>query len=285
MPDYDRCQGGEELRGQGSTSFNEEVNFSTTATGSAPPEPIVLTSSIRPLTTAAGGLAPVWWLGQTASPGSFAELKSPVYPIDQANRFAISFPFVRDQGDTWLGGGTVLFKVPIVFQDNGSIFGHLPSAGAYSTLYPPVAILEGGYDIRTGRLKSVFSARPGAPSGVPAGERKEDLYPSNNYSFTEIIQNIGSAVADRQTAYMSPSPDISGGADWVWHSSGIDGLEPVFKMIDLNAVDSQSQASFYSGIAFGVAGSAVFALVAEIPDDRKRKSSISGSQNRRNLSG
>lgn len=153
----------------------------------------------------------------------------------------------------------------------------LPSVGAYSYLYLPVPILVGGYDPRTGQLKNVF---PGGSTGIPAGERTEDFYPPNQPSYTEVIQHIVPALSNRQTAYMNPSADSANDADYAWHSNTIDGLEPTFEAIDLNAADSHTQAAFYAGIAFGVAGSAVIALIQEIPAERKRKSSTSGAQNR-----
>ncbi|HKA55881.1 MAG TPA: hypothetical protein VKJ47_19690, partial [Candidatus Binatia bacterium] len=172
-----------------------------------------------------------------------------------------SFSLSPGQGNTWYG--SVFFtSVPIIFQDNGSTFGHLPSVAAYSYLFPPTPVLEGGYDARTGQLKNVFL---GGSSRVPSRERKVDFYPSNfQASYTEAIQQIVPALNDRQTAYMNPSTDSANDADYVWHSNSVDGMEPTFKAIDPNAADAQSQAAFYSGIAFGVAGAALIALVQEI---------------------
>ena len=167
--------------------------------------------------------------------------------------------------------GPVFFdSVPIIFQDNGSSFGHLPSVAAYSYLYPPVSVLEAGYDARTGHLKNVLL---GGSAGTSAGEREEGFYPSNSQaSYTEEIQQIAPVLSNRQTAYMSPSTDAANDADYVWHSNGIDGLEPTFKAIDLGAADSENQAAFYSGIAFGLAGAAVIALVQEIRGKREDES-------------
>jgi hypothetical protein len=265
-PDYDRY-GPVELDAQGVTDFHEEVEFTATYTGSVTPEAIIIASSIRPLTDADSPEGTV----------SVFQLKSATGSLAQADRYAAWFPLPRDQGNTW--SGSVFFNsVPIIFQDNGSTFGHLPSVGAYSYLYPPTSVLEGGYDAGTGQLENVAFA---TYSDTP-GENTEYFGPPNTQaSYSEVIQHIVPALSDRQIAYVNPSADNANDADYVWQSnSSIDGLEPTFKATDLDATDSQNQAAFYSGIAFGVAGAAVIALVQEIPEERKRKSSPSGAQNR-----
>jgi hypothetical protein len=270
-PNYDRY-GPVDLHAQGFTDFLENVAFTATYTGSGGPGSVIITSSIRPL---AGARDPIAQLG---SPASVVRLTDAVGTLAQADRFAAFFPLSTGQGNSW--SGTVSFdSVPIIFQDNGSVFGHLPSVAAYSYLYPPSAVLEGGYDAGTGQLKNVFLAGPS--SRVPVGERAEDFYaPNHQASYTEVVQQVVPALSNAQTAYMNPSVDSASDADYVWQSNGIDGLEPVFKMIDLSAADSQNQAAFYSGIAFGLAGAAVIALVQEIPSEgRKRKSSTSGARN------
>jgi hypothetical protein len=80
---------------------------------------------------------------------------------------------------------------------------------------------------------------------------------------------------------MNPSTDGANDADYDWQANNIDGLEPIFRTVDLGAGDAQSQAAFYAGIAFGVAGSAVIALVQEIPEARRtRTSRASGGRDR-----
>ena len=265
-PNYDRY-GPVELRAQGVTDFHEEVEFTATYAGSVTPEAIIITSSVRPLTGA----------NSPEGPDSVFQLKSAEGSLAQADKFAAWFPLPRDQGNTW--SGSIFFNsVPIIFQDNGSTFGHLPSVGAYSYLYPPTSVLQGRYNAGTGRLENVAFA---TYSGTPVGENTEYFGPPNTQaSYSEVIQHIVPALSDRQIAYMNPSADSANDADYIWQSnSSIDGLEPTFKAIDLDAADSQNQAAFYSGIAFGVAGAAVIALVQEIPEKRKRKSSTSGAQN------
>ncbi len=270
-PNYGRY-GPVELRAQGFSGFHEEVDITVTSTGPVAPDAIIITSSIRPTGVGVPGQV------LSARALSVAQLKSTKDPLAKADRFAVSVP-LSGSGDTW--SGAVFFNsVPIIYQDNGSTFGHLPSAGFYTYLYPPTSVLEGGYDKRTGKLKNIALWSPSTSSAIPPGERVASYGPSNYASFTERIEHILPAFSNRQMAYMSPPSDGGNHADYVWHSTGIDGLEPVFKAVDLNAADSQNQDAFYAGLAFGVAGAALIALVQEIPEERKRKS-ISGAQNRR----
>jgi hypothetical protein len=265
--DYDRY-GPVDLHAQGFTDFLENVSFTATYTGAGGPGAIIITSSIRPL---AGGIDSI---SDPGSPAAVVRLADTAGTLAQVNRFAAFFPLSTDQKNNWYG--TVSFgSVPIIFQDNGSVFGHLPSVAAYSYLYPPSAVLEGEFDAGTSQLEGVTLAGPS-----PARERAEDFYaPNSQASYTEVVQHIVPALDNTQTAYMNPPADSTSDADYMWQSNGIDGLEPVFKMIDLNAADSQNQAAFYSGIAFGLAGSTVIALVQEIPSEgRKRKSSTSGTR-------
>jgi hypothetical protein len=126
------------------------------------------------------------------------------------------------------------------------------------------------YEAQTGQLRNV--AIPDSYA-IPAGERTVDFYPPNSdASYAEVIQHLAPALSNMQISDMSPSPDSAGDADYTWHSNSIDGLEPTFQAIDLNAAGFQTQAAFYSGIAFGLAGAAVIALVQEIRGKREDES-------------
>lgn len=114
-------------------------------------------------------------------------------------------------------------------------------------------------------------------SGIPAGERTKSFgCPFNISHYTEVIDNMVPALKNEQIDYTIPSVDSGSDIDYIWHSNGISGLEPIFKATNLDAVDSQNQAAFISGIAFGVAGAAAIAVVQELPKDpshkRRRKS-------------
>jgi hypothetical protein len=193
---------------------------------------------------------------------------------------------------------TIYFdSVPVIFEDNGSAFGHLPSVGtlvdgvqvqgwptspgAAAMTYPPL-FME--YD-RTGkpRFATLDYAPPNArwaagadepdvsPWITTPGDRGEFFDVPSQISYTETVRNIAPVLAGQAVDYMAPATDNTNNNDYTWHSGT--SLEPVFKYTDPDATDSQSRAAFYSGIAFGVAGSALIALVQEIRDDRKSRSS------------
>lgn len=263
---YDRYISPIKLQAGGFTGFYEVVAVQADAAGSGGPGTIILTSSSRPLTGRAA--ADAGEIPPPSAPGRGTGHSGPIF------RFAVPVPLIKVQGNTWLG--SVAFgSVPIIFQDNGSIFGHLPSVGAYDYLRPPTDCLEAGYDRRTGQLKKVASGPFGV--GIPAGERTESFgCPYNISHYTEVIDNMVPALKDEQIDYTIPSVNSGGDIDYTWNSNGISGLEPIFKATNPDAVDSQNQAAFISGIAFGVAGAAAIAIIQELPKDpgfkRRRKS-------------
>jgi len=86
----------------------------------------------------------------------------------------------------------------------------------------------------------------------------------------ENLGNVGAELNSDQIVYMNPSTTASN-FNYTWESAACCDLEPVFKLTDPAAADSQSSAAFYSGIAFGVAGTAFIAAVQELREKRKRK--------------
>lgn len=272
---YDRY-GPVTLRSQGYTDFQEKIDFSATRTGNGPPGAIIIASSTRPLGAAHDSI-----YGSASTPGtvSVLQLKDANGALGKADKFAVWFTLSPGAGNSW--SGTAFFgPVPVIYQDKGSTFGHLPSVGAYSYLYPPSPVLAGEYDARTDQPSAVSL---GSFAKIPAGEREEDFYaPNFQASYSEDVQQIVPALGNTQTAYMNPSTDAANDADYEWQANNIDGLEPIFKAVDLGAGDAQSQAAFYSGIAFGVAGSALIAIAQEIPRQRRaRNERASGNQRQR----
>ena len=248
-PNYDRYTSPIELFAQGFTGFREMVKITA---GLGNPGTVILTSSTRPLASFAGEILPAVGRGTGRSATMF--------------RFAVQVPFIG-------GEGFVSFdSIPIIYQDNGSTFGHLPSVGAYDYLRPPTSCLEVGYDRRTGQLKNVASDLLGSSATIPAGERRESFgCPFNPSSYTEVIDHIVPWLKNEQIDYMSPPLNGASDVDYAWQSNSIDGLAPIFKATDPNAVDSQNQAAFISGIVFGVAGAAAIAIVQELPKESKRR--------------
>jgi hypothetical protein len=248
-PNYGKYTSPIGLPAQGFKGFHEVVKITT---GPGNPGTVILTSSTRPLAGFAGEKLPAVGRGTGQSGTIF--------------QFAVQVPL--RQGD-----GFVFFdSVPIINQDNGSTFGHLPSVGAYDYLRPPTPCLEVGYDRRTGKLKNVASDLLGSSAAIPAGERTESFgCPFNPSSYTEVIDHIVPVLKNEQIDYMNPALNGNSDVDYAWRSNSIDGLAPIFKATDPNAVDSQNQAAFISGIAFGVAGAAAIAIVQELPEVSKRR--------------
>ncbi len=262
---YDRY-GPVKLRPQGYTDFAERVDFTATQTGNGPPGAIIISASTRPQAAADDSV-----YGSSSVGGTVAVLpvKGGVQggDVGQADKYAVWFALSSDLGHSW--SGTALFDpVPLIYQDHGSTFGHLPSVGAYSYLYPPLAVLMGEYDTATGRPRAVSFS----PPKISAGEREEDFaVPNYQASYSEVVEQIVPALSNTETAYMNPATSSANDSDYEWQANSIDGLAPTFKAVDLGAGDAQSQAAFYSGIGFGVAGSALIALVQEIPAERRNR--------------
>jgi uncharacterized membrane protein len=255
------------LQPEGFTDFTEEVSVTASPARSASPGIIMITSSVAP----------------QLNPG---KKPTPVENRTGPEKFVAQVPLIQDPGGTW--SGIVDFgSIPIIFGSKGSVFAHLPSVGAleHPEGDPPSLFAE--YNGTTGQLREatiqpflnpLSNANMFDPSSyvtIP-GDHGELFYGPGNISYTETLHNIVPVLGNQQIDYVVPSMNISGDIDYVWNSTGCCGLEPIFKEINPDAVDSQSQAAFYSGIAFGVAGGAAMALVQEIPEQRKRKSSASG---------
>jgi len=252
------------LQAQGLTYFNETVAVTAKSASAIPPGTIMITSSAVP----------------NAGPGSPPEKTIPVKNQSATQRFVVPVSLFRDTSLTW-SGVAFFVPIPVIFQDNGSVFGHLPSVGAFEFPEgrPPSLLAE--YERRTGQLRQVIiNPVNTSPIAIP-GDRGALFYGPNNISYTETLHNIVPVLRNEQIDYTIPSMTASGNIDYVWHSTGCCGLEPAFKVTDPAAVDSQNQAAFTSGIAFGVAGGAAIAVVQTLPKElpslawwsrRKRKS-------------
>ena len=219
----------------------------------------------------------------------------PVEHASGAQRFVVQLSPSRDSNGTW---SDIAFfdAVPIILENNGSTFGHLPSIGTLENpiqntfgSFPPLFV-EYGHATGKARYATVNYAPPHArwlgiaeiadvSSWVTVPGDYGEFYGSSSedISCTETLQQVVPVLAGQLLDYIAPAMDNGGSNDYVWHSQG--NLEPVFKDTNPDATDSQSQAAFYSGIAFGLAGAAIIALVQEIPEERERKSSTSSAQN------
>jgi hypothetical protein len=116
---------------------------------------------------------------------------------------------------------------------------------------------------------------------TPYGGPGELFWTPAKLSITEAQRNLVLTAANQPiNSTPSAQPD---GPDYVWHGSTY--LEPVFQVANGDALRSESDSSFLSGILFGIAGAAAIAFIQEIPDTfskpvwwsrrkRKRKSSF-----------
>jgi hypothetical protein len=244
-----------ELRSEGYTDFFEEVDVTASPPQSASLGIIMISSNIAPLSAPLPG-----------SPDKVIPIENP----SKSQRFVVQVTLTPDLNGKL--SGTVYFgPIPIIYANNGSVFGHLPSIGALEE--GTSNSLYAYYANTTGQLREVtFGVLDPFIHKIP-GDTGIFLARPLNLSYTETLGNIVPALRSQQIDYAVPPMTVNG-IDYVW--SGCCGsLEPAFKETDPDAVDSQNQAAFYSGIAFGVAGAAAIALVQEIPEHRKRKRSAS----------
>ena len=250
------------LQAQGSTDFSEEVDITATSPRSVPPGTVMIMSSTAPSSEFEG-----------------VDQSAPIKNRSVVAGFAVQVQLSWDTGTTWSGIAS-FDPIPIIFQDSGSTFGHLPSFGAFEFPEGDTPTLLAEYDRGTGKLKTAIFGPAQKNSNLGLGDPSSyDILPGDrgeifwgpggpgNISYTETLHNIVPALRNEQMVYSIPSEDISGDIDYQWHSAGCCGLEPTFKATDPEATDSQNQAAFISGIAFGVAVSAAIAVIGELPKE------------------
>jgi len=251
------------LKAQGYTDFTEEVDITARTPPSVNPGSMIIASSAQPVGAPGGPDAPFIdafrMKGGSDAASSFA----------QAERFVAPLQLTQENSTTW--SDVVSFNsISAIYRDSGSTFAHLPSVGAFEFAEgrPPTFFAE--YSRRTGQFKSVVFAGVSVPA-IPAGDGGEFLYGPASASYVEVLHNIVPVIGNEQVDYMIPSVDSNSDIDYVWSSNGISGLEPTFESTDPDAIDSQNQAAFISGIAFGVAGAAGIAVVQELPKERRAR--------------
>ncbi len=205
-------------------------------------------------------------------------------------RFVRAVRLLREGGPNSRGEQTYyallgFARIPIFFENRGSIYGHLPSV-SFSQYPQEGTVVLAYFAPRTGKLLRAvtYDVSRGAscqPNGRPS-PRIGKPHPTECVRFSELsglsgrnlaaeyIRNVAATLNSDQIDYMNPS--LSGvTGDYIWQSAACCDLEPTFKLTDPVATDSQSSAAFYSGIAFGVAGTALIAALQELREKRKRK--------------
>jgi len=179
--------------------------------------------------------------------------------------------------------------VPIFWEGDGSIYGHLPSVNIIQWSNGNVPNIVAEFNKKSGQIvKSEidFSGQPyGSPPAFAAVSRADGtdvFWEIASFTVTEVIEGIGPVLANDQIDYMNP-PTTDSSFNYQWSFTGCCGIEPTFKLTDPETIDSQNKDAFISGIAFGVAGAAAIAVVQELPKEinfsrHKRQSKPAGSE-------
>jgi hypothetical protein len=177
---------------------------------------------------------------------------------------------------TFANGGSIIvadFQTSKVIEGtNASSYGHLPSVNAlgyaiqYQTLNPYILIL--GENNASGHLAHIIvGPYNDNPPPREVNGNSGIFYPARS-SVTEVLTGVATILKTEQVDYISPSGNMVGD-NYRWQGSG--DLEPIFKVTNQDAVQTESNNAFLAGIAFGVAGGAAIAVIQEVPK-RKRKS-------------
>jgi len=194
-------------------------------------------------------------------------------------------------------------------QTNAYLYGHLPAIGTvdqdlsyspaifgyvYSKVFPSVLAesyknVGNWYPLRDALLEPGTQGSEAAFSNpksyrTPFGGPGELFYTPSKISITETQSNLASAIETRQVTRITPGGQVNG-LDYTWQGSGY--LEPIFQAANSDALQSEGNYAFLSGIFFGVAGAASIAFIQEIPEtfsqpvwwSRRKRKRRSSSQN------
>jgi hypothetical protein len=254
----------------GYSYFTEEISVSVNFAHRVSQPMVVMTSSSKPSET----LDPNFTRTQSAT-----------------ERYADALPLGYDgqnsRGEAVYSTVEDFRSIPVLFENNGSVYGHLPSVGIiqYCCGDIPTVLVEFAH--RTGKVLGArtnytdydcANGRPARGIRLPHPADWACFGELASVSAAEYLEGVGPELSSEQIDYMNPST-ANNNFDYVWKSNGCCNLEPVFKLTDPDAADSQSKAAFKSGIAFGVAAAAFIAVIQEFPRKdwprrkRRRKSS------------
>jgi hypothetical protein len=180
-------------------------------------------------------------------------------------------------------------------QTSAYLYGHLPAIGAvnqdlgYETAYPPAVLVESykdphnGYRLRDALLEPEFYGTGGGIAAfynpksyrTPYGGPGELFYIPSKLSITETQSRLAADIANQQVNHIT-SGGQANGPDYTWQGSTY--LEPIFQTTNSDALQSESDYAFLSGILFGVAGAAAIAFLQEIPETFSRPRLVVASQ-------
>jgi hypothetical protein len=258
------------LNMQGYTHFDETVTVDVTYSHPASQKTIIMASDSRPAET----VTLINGVVQMVRP-NFIETRLP------GERFMVAVPLSPARPPGRHGQKTYIAEqnfqsIPVVFDSNGSIYGHLPSVSIENNLFGALSNMSVLFAPKTGELQRARANVCHTLGGSFPGWKcffEQTAFSPAKYVASEYLDNVGAELNNEQVAYMNPSTTANN-FNYVWRSITCCNLEPVFKLTDPTAADSQSKAAFTSGIAFGVAGAALIAVFQELPKKlswRRRK--------------
>lgn len=264
---------------------------------------LVLSNSSSPTTFTLRGLnEPIAFFHPEAVPSSLATRPQEQQSID--GYFALI---------TSIHPGTDLTLPPFLIttdleQTGAYLYGHLPAVGPidqWANTAPQSvpgfphfpAVLAESYknsahrvrDILLNPVLTVFSFDSSAISNpksyrTPYGGPGKLFWTPAKLSIAETQSNLAATIVNEQINYMTPTGQASG-PSYTWQGSTY--LEPVFQVTNGDALQSESNYAFLSGVLFGIAGAATIAFTQEIPEtfsrpvwwSRRKRKRKSSSQN------
>jgi hypothetical protein len=260
------------LNVNGYTYFDEEVIVTVTYSHPVSRRTAIMTSSNTPIET-----AEVLHGARMVKP-NFVETRLP------SERFAVATQLLpgslSDHGQQTYLAYQAFKSIPVIFEGNGSVYGHLPSVSIEAGPVGSLTTVLAKFASKTGPMLRALTNNTeveclGGHAADPFGNR---IFPGwkcfselsnasvTKYTADEYLRDVGAELNNEQVAYINPST-TNNNFDYVWRSTACCNLEPVFKLTDPTAADSQSKAAFTSGIAFGVAGAALIAVFQELPKE------------------
>jgi hypothetical protein len=168
----------------------------------------------------------------------------------------------------------------------GGLFIHLPDIGIWNPLvadpfpYPSVfpqflseyspgtSRISGLIDVPQLKFSTLPGYNPSLPNPseykTPNGTPGSFFWNPKSLSTTQVLTKIGGYLRASQVQSVLPSGSLQGN-EYIWQATG--QLEPYLSTINQGFAASESNFTFLSGIAFGVGGAALIALVQEFPKE------------------
>ena len=197
-------------------------------------------------------------------------------PAPDANRGHISRPYNGYYGNVLRKVETISSEIENNFaieqfnftiakvteSTDASFYGHLPSVNSLyeAVVYQDVAPCIAGEFNSSGKLSHIVIDPYGTECLFGPDYDVKGMYYPIKVSTAEILPEVGPEFKTDEVNYINPPGNIDGDS-YVWQSNST--LEPIFKLTDQDAVQTESDNGFLAGIFFGVAGGAAIAVVQE----------------------